>query len=316
MVLPYDQTPDLKTTPDQQTEDSSVSFSPPQNWGAPNPSAATNLVGDDPRVDPQNPTLSVIASLVLEPKRSPTIETDSPPSALKVILISLALILLGILLGILAAKFFSPAPTSPTLEEKITPTTEDILPSSTPTLIATPTATPEALLKLNWKNYSSQKYNLYYPSTWVLKYTTNRVTLSKGKNTLRINLPPEGSASNCDSSIIHTFSKNTNLWDIQEASPSSAYYVCEDKIAGTQIGNISFEGKQIDQNTLDEFKLILEKIDIIQSKEESSTLSYKCPESGWVGCMPVLSDEGKKACSSEAMAWYKSNCPNFQGGAM
>ncbi len=42
---------------------------------------------------------------------------------------------------------------------------------------------------------------------------------------------------------------------------------------------------------------------------------FTCPANGWANCMPMLSDEGKRACSAEAMAWYNTNCPNFQGAA-
>jgi len=44
---------------------------------------------------------------------------------------------------------------------------------------------------------------------------------------------------------------------------------------------------------------------------DSST--YTCPANGWQSCMPILSEEGKKACSKEAIDWYKANCPNFEG---
>lgn len=40
---------------------------------------------------------------------------------------------------------------------------------------------------------------------------------------------------------------------------------------------------------------------------------FTCPVNGWQNCMPILSDEGKKACSAEAVTWYKANCPNYQG---
>ena len=40
---------------------------------------------------------------------------------------------------------------------------------------------------------------------------------------------------------------------------------------------------------------------------------YTCPQNGWENCMPILSEEGKLACSKEAEAWYKANCPNFKG---
>lgn len=40
---------------------------------------------------------------------------------------------------------------------------------------------------------------------------------------------------------------------------------------------------------------------------------YQCPENGWVNCMPILTEKAKKACSKEAVLWYKSNCPKFEG---
>jgi hypothetical protein len=48
----------------------------------------------------------------------------------------------------------------------------------------------------------------------------------------------------------------------------------------------------------------------------SSASLYRCPPTGVVDCEPVLDAAKKKACSPEAMAWYKINCPNFKGGAL
>ena len=41
---------------------------------------------------------------------------------------------------------------------------------------------------------------------------------------------------------------------------------------------------------------------------------YICPETGWVDCMPRGPNVGVKyECTSEAINWYKANCPNFKG---
>lgn len=48
---------------------------------------------------------------------------------------------------------------------------------------------------------------------------------------------------------------------------------------------------------------------------KAPSTGYTCPANGWVDCMPILTPEAQKACTQEAMAWYKANCPNFQGGA-
>lgn len=45
-----------------------------------------------------------------------------------------------------------------------------------------------------------------------------------------------------------------------------------------------------------------------------STNTYTCPVNGWVDCMP--GPDAKPQCSSDAMAWYKANCPDFKGGAL
>jgi hypothetical protein len=42
---------------------------------------------------------------------------------------------------------------------------------------------------------------------------------------------------------------------------------------------------------------------------------YTCPEGGYVDCMPGPNKDMSK-CSSQAMTWYKINCPNFKGGAL
>ena len=49
----------------------------------------------------------------------------------------------------------------------------------------------------------------------------------------------------------------------------------------------------------------------------SSTLTdkYQCPKTGWIDCMPILTEEKKKFCLPEAINWYKKNCPNFKGKA-
>ena len=187
MVLPDDQTPDLKTTPDQQTEDSSVSFSPPQNWGMSDSSAiASNLPADvgAPQSISTEPDISTgtihesstTTPVIPDPLRrsfseasligNPSSDHDSSPSILKIILISLALILLGVLIGVLASKIFQPktvaqknnpiATSSIVVTEEITPTVSDI--SLTPTLKKDPI------------NYTDQfqKISFLYPQDLVM----------------------------------------------------------------------------------------------------------------------------------------------------
>lgn len=62
--------------------------------------------------------------------------------------------------------------------------------------------------------------------------------------------------------------------------------------------------------------LIPETADMCPPGPKPMPATYICPPSGYVDCMPVLTPEKQKACSTEAMNWYKANCPNFKGGAL
>ncbi len=58
---------------------------------------------------------------------------------------------------------------------------------------------------------------------------------------------------------------------------------------------------------------------IVKDKVESPTptsfqISYTCPPSGWVDCMPGPG-KNKVECSRETQDWYNMNCPDFQGVA-
>ncbi|MFZ3068951.1 MAG: hypothetical protein WA052_01405 [Microgenomates group bacterium] len=48
----------------------------------------------------------------------------------------------------------------------------------------------------------------------------------------------------------------------------------------------------------------------------TASANFICPANGWVDCMPILDEAKTISCSAEAMAWYKVNCPNFQGAAL
>jgi len=203
--------------------------------------------------------------------RNPENETDSSPSVLKIILISLALILLGVLLGVLAAKFFQPTSSLKT-DSIIVTDTADIVEntplaiSETPTLAITPISTPASLLKSIWKIHQTSSYKLFYPQDWILKATTNKLTLSKQKNIITISTTESKIAGDCNDSAIGTISKESVNWIVQEASVSSRYYVCEsdgiNSSAKTSIGAVDLTGTQIKSIIVDEFKYLLQKIEL------------------------------------------------------
>lgn len=202
------------------------------------------------------------------------------------------------------------------LESKIfvNPLQPQTPPPSDIVTLPTPTAIPASLSKINWESFSTPIYKLFYPDTWTKQEVSTGIILSKGTSTITISGLRSFFA--CDKEIIQGYPKDTLFWVIEEISASSQYQVCEytehNPIPNTYIGSIILKGKNIDTQTLDEFKYIMEKIQIIIP----DGLVYKCPVNGWVDCQPVMDEAKKKACSSEAMAWYKTNCPNFQGGAL
>ena len=49
---------------------------------------------------------------------------------------------------------------------------------------------------------------------------------------------------------------------------------------------------------------------------DQNSITYSCPASSYVNCMPGPDSSKQKTCSPEAMAWYKTNCPGFQGAAL
>lgn len=68
---------------------------------------------------------------------------------------------------------------------------------------------------------------------------------------------------------------------------------------------------------LNTFKFLYGQASASASPTASPSASkYICPAGGYVDCMPVLTPEKQAACTPEAMAWYKANCPDFKGGAM
>lgn len=71
---------------------------------------------------------------------------------------------------------------------------------------------------------------------------------------------------------------------------------------------ISFTKTTIMDQILSTFKFFV-------SPSATPITTYICPPNGYIDCMPVLDATKQKACSAEAMAWYKANCPNFKGGA-
>lgn len=68
------------------------------------------------------------------------------------------------------------------------------------------------------------------------------------------------------------------------------------------------QGEQEDWQTVNQI------LSTFKFTEAITSAKYSCPASGWVDCLPGIT--AKPECSTEAMTWYKANCPNFQGAAL
>jgi len=171
-------------------------------------------------VEPQPSQQDIIETAPVQENSTPSTLPPTTPgkqsNAIKILLVGLALILFGVLAGILAARFI---PMSGSLEQTpITPTvtittTPTVTVSVTPTSVATPTATPSisktsptpSAVSKDWNLLTVKSilglagYKFSYPTGWVLKTSptvTNKglLVIEKEKVSLQILAGVQGSA--------------------------------------------------------------------------------------------------------------------------
>jgi hypothetical protein len=243
----------------------------------------------------------------IDPQASPPLQTPpTPPTpqpiktsspAGRIFLVWLALVLLGVFLGVLAS-FFLPTFSLSSLTGSVTPNLSpspslslvdpqaemlDITPTLEVTPLSEPTATPSALLDLKWNmmtvkspnpNFSS--YKIYYPTTWNIKEYkntpakidsgTSTLILSKGTATVTL-LQQAASDTSCtyETSQYREFIKDSLVWRASPSINDNSYYeVCEKTADGGFTNSVKtgaiFANNLVDQQTVDEFNYILEKI--------------------------------------------------------
>lgn len=177
----------------------------------------------------------------------------------------------------------------------------------------TPQTTPTPLNpEVNWQIFTdkSNRFSFQFPSN--IKLDESKGTLSLIIDGHNVQINPDGphqwgesmSKDQVDKIYMKIFQypDNPNLKMYPDAAV--LFYIEFDSI----------EEKNKSKKTTDILDQILSTFKFLDT--EKTTTTYTCPANGWQNCMPILSEEGKKACSEEAMAWYKDNCPNFQGGAL
>lgn len=199
-------------------------------------------------------------------------------------------------------------------------------PLPTQTLSPTPTPDPTA----NWKMYKNEKYGFgfKYPENWRITNDTTtkgeiefyddtkKIKISFRKNANQKTLNELWKEKSCygDKPFVFCSSNFTDIRTITAINTQIYWHIGEDKIATAFIPKLAESliieittYSPVDNQTFDQ---ILSTFKFLDNETE-----YTCPKGGWVNCMPILTEEAKKACSSQALEWYKKNCPNFKGVA-
>jgi len=262
-------------------------------------------------------------------------QTSTTPPRSRFVLIGLALILLGILIGVLAARFFSQnlLATTPVITPVSTPTSTSVI-ISTPSLSSTELyaviGEPQTVIPIdnNWISYenSKLKFSLKYPPTW--KTTTIE------NNSGVILYPPESDPETPSPSIRIDW-LNT-AYDISKPTVET-----ESQINSIEISGITGREYQDNEMTIPlqssyielphqngilfidttigpsedyrpQLNLILSTFKFI---EPTAAIKHVCPTTEWVDCMPGP-DMIKPQCDATFLTWAKANCPGFKGAAL
>lgn len=209
--------------------------------------------------------------------------------------------------------------------------------------------TDTSQLGVDLKEYTSKKveglafqaFSIKYPQTWVLteKIADNSLDVSIYRNNYELTISQkaiggavclfsdspafEGSSGDLRSkqfAELNTVSGTIlrRYFNVNTGDKSSMFF-CEKQANGPYfqtpltIGGLVYNvPAKYDADIIKEMDEIVKSI----SPVAATPSSYSCPESGWVSCMPILSEEGKRLCSPDAMKWYKDNCPGFKGAAL
>lgn len=257
------------------------------------------------------------------PQSQPVVPTP-PPNNNSNLLIGIFLLFLGILVGLAIDKT--------AILSNIRIPYLGVKP--TPTPLATPTPTPTA----NWKTYRNNFYSfqIAYPSRFEIVEKTKREDYYDTLATLTS--PFKESITLKAIHDIDIYEKNgPEIVAEREIMDSGFIY----NITPTKIGNYFAAITTLDNNpdkksptitiahqnknlfiVIDinadlsrvEFDQILSTFRFLDEPTTTPVAKYSCPANGWVDCIP--GPDAKPECSIEAMLWYKTNCPNFQGGAL
>lgn len=283
-----------------------------------------NILSPDPAPSPSESDPTVVPNVAPVPKKSP-------------ILLFIVLVLLSIV-SVLAIYLFLQVRTL-TLEK------------TSPAPIPTPIATPDPTA--NWTTYTYKDITFQYPNDWKLT-TDNMIAVQspyKGdqeeypaitffaidnpKNLSVQEYDEEVSKEGMDPALYSAFIGEGEIIAQEESFNGIKGYFLKDQNCeplGCDKFSFVFNKKiYVIQNIFDHQTIPMERsvsekenmrmvfdqiLSRLQFTNTASDSEFTCPANGWQSCMPILSEEGKRACSKEAMDWYEANCPDFQGAAL
>ena len=188
---------------------------------------------------------------------------------------------------------------------------------------------------LNRKTYTNQKYNVRfsYPNDiYVQEETISsppflQLTFRRNESNLfRLNARTDANEPLIMDAAMKNISQNNNSWKMYFHSTNPSNQITLTSLNKTIISLVfvadSYHSYSIDQlsdqksETLNIIDQILSTFRFIDTSEASAKEDkFTCPTGSWVNCMPILTEEAKRRCTKEAIAWYRANCPNFQGVA-
>lgn len=252
-----------------------------------------NILSPDPAPSPSESDPTVVPNVAPVPKKSP-------------ILLFIVLVLLSIV-SVLAIYLFLQVRTL---------TLEKTSPAPTPTPLPIPIASADPTA--SWKTYTNEEYNFSFKYPQSFNYLTEDEDFTDGdfKGVVIVQNFPRSKTPNYSENatfqmliyVKRDIGDTANQESLASHGGNGAYI---NKVKNGYVYRINFT-----LNKTDNVNLPDQILSTLQFTNAASDTEFTCPANGWQSCMPILSEEGKRACSKEAMDWYEANCPDFQGAAL
>jgi len=310
----------------------------PESFSPPSPTTSEADIIPAPQDDivisseiPSSPTTEISQSQTPElsasttPTEEPMTKSTPPGGPVKVILTGLALILVGILIGVLASSFI---PLSPSV------------------VPATPSPTPEVTVSLYQSVISDENgFSVQIPKDWVsLERTATTPYLfqyqAPDTSTFEVlvrDLPTGKTLTQYsvdEDNIAKTAFEGQPSKRVLSSQPIVINGVSgiereEEFLAAGLLGRViylpgetrvyalSFIPKDATPGISSEAyraKQII--IDSFTITEGNNQANYSCPTTDWVDCMPSVDSSIRPQCEQSFLDWAKANCPGFKGAAL